>query len=185
MESSCNSYLPIYTETTFQLNSIKTRQKQRRTKNIQKLALIFLAILLIFLACFGLYVWLFNESSLDEIPGTLGTISITETTSSQENTSIVDNEDYPEDIPSTNEPTIKRIIHKFNTNHCGQISIVKKVQNGEFAHLNEFPWVVALYYLNTSTKNATPMYGCGGSLISDDLILTAGHCLVEKKDLVL
>ena len=45
---------------------------------------------------------------------------------------------------------------------------------GEEAILNEFPWA-ALLHLRSSKNNKTSR--CGGSLISDRHILTAGHCI--------
>lgn len=54
-----------------------------------------------------------------------------------------------------------------------------RVQNGEVAGLKEFPWFVALFHQNP--KNASDLRPfCGGSLIADDLVLTAAHCFKHK-----
>ena len=45
--------------------------------------------------------------------------------------------------------------------------------------MNEFPWA-ALLLLRSSETNQTSR--CGGSLISDRHLLTAGHCLRETAD---
>ena len=47
---------------------------------------------------------------------------------------------------------------------------------GEEAEVSEFPWA-ALLQLRSSETNKTSR--CGGSLISDRHVLTAGHCLRE------
>ena len=47
---------------------------------------------------------------------------------------------------------------------------------GEEAEVSEFPWA-ALLLLRSSETNLTSR--CGGSLISDRHVLTAGHCLRE------
>ncbi|KAK8732736.1 hypothetical protein OTU49_006900 [Cherax quadricarinatus] len=44
-----------------------------------------------------------------------------------------------------------------------------RIIGGGYTRLNEFPWQVALVYRNK--------FFCGGSLISDRHILTAGHCV--------
>ena len=50
---------------------------------------------------------------------------------------------------------------------------------GEEAEVNEFPWA-ALLLLRSSETNETDR--CGGTLISDRHVLTAGHCLRKLSD---
>ena len=48
--------------------------------------------------------------------------------------------------------------------------------NGEEATPNSWPWQISLRYRDYPVDNA---YGhiCGGSLIENDLVLTAAHCV--------
>ena len=48
-------------------------------------------------------------------------------------------------------------------------SVRSGIVGGKEAEVNEYPWMVALYN------------GCGGSLITDQWVLTAGHCLEEME----
>eukprot|EP00095_Tigriopus_kingsejongensis_P006889 maker-scaffold125_size330479-snap-gene-1.8 protein:Tk06889 transcript:maker-scaffold125_size330479-snap-gene-1.8-mRNA-1 annotation:"trypsin-like proteinase" len=48
------------------------------------------------------------------------------------------------------------------------------ITQGSEADLNEFPWMIGLFYSRTQTFPV-----CGGALISDRHILTAAHCLVK------
>jgi secreted trypsin-like serine protease len=53
-----------------------------------------------------------------------------------------------------------------------------KIINGDRADVGEFPFQAALGVKNL---NGELKFVCGGSLIADDIILTAAHC-VNKKD---
>jgi secreted trypsin-like serine protease len=57
-----------------------------------------------------------------------------------------------------------------------------RVVNGVKAKPGEFPWIVALGYKNSKNPNL-PKWLCGGSLITDRHILTAGHCVYNRADL--
>jgi len=56
-----------------------------------------------------------------------------------------------------------------------------RVVNGEEATPNSWPWQISLRYRDYPDANA---YGhiCGGSLIEDDLVLTAAHCVEFQPD---
>lgn len=51
--------------------------------------------------------------------------------------------------------------------------------NGE-AEYGEFPWMVAIYSNNGSNSI---LYHCGGALIHPEVVLTAAHCVKNKKNL--
>ena len=55
-----------------------------------------------------------------------------------------------------------------------------RVQNGHQANLNEYPWHVAIIW-QSLTNESMIKYNCGGSLISDSLVLTAGHCIPKYR----
>ena len=46
-----------------------------------------------------------------------------------------------------------------------------RIVGGFEAEEHEWPWIVALFI--------DDMWFCGGSLITDDFVLTAGHCAEE------
>jgi secreted trypsin-like serine protease len=49
--------------------------------------------------------------------------------------------------------------------------IESRIINGEQAVLGQFPWQVAMYF------DGNYMWFCSGSVISEEWILTAGHCV--------
>ena len=61
-----------------------------------------------------------------------------------------------------------------------------KIVPGESATIDEFPWLALLAVLKKTSNgkmefiDEDPHYRCGGSLISDKWILTAGQCIVLK-----
>lgn len=54
--------------------------------------------------------------------------------------------------------------------------IIKKIINGVEADPSSFPWVVSM---RIKTVNGLYIHICGGSLISDQHVITAAHCLKE------
>jgi len=68
---------------------------------------------------------------------------------------------------------------------CGFSNITNpRIVNGIPAKLGEFPWIVALGYRNSKNPDQ-PKWLCGGTLITDNHILTAGHCVHNRRDLYL
>jgi uncharacterized protein YxeA len=171
---------------------IQERKRQQRMKTIRNILIIFILMLSIGFACLALYKFLFNEEfsmgkanplesiedELEKIDENLTNIenktkSVITTSSDQD----LEHTDYDE-IPTTIQSEFMRqytdkIKLKFNSESCGPPLIAQRVGHGEIAQLNQFPWVAALFY----SSNGTSIFGCGGSLISENLILTAAHCL--------
>ncbi|KAG5895997.1 hypothetical protein JTB14_007565 [Gonioctena quinquepunctata] len=68
---------------------------------------------------------------------------------------------------------------------CGLSNMTNsRVVGGSPAKLGEFPFIVSLGYRNQRNPSV-PKWLCGGTLISDRHILTAGHCVHNRKDLYL
>ncbi|XP_065204623.1 proclotting enzyme-like [Planococcus citri] len=57
------------------------------------------------------------------------------------------------------------------------------ISGGKNATLGDWPWMVTLVY--RTVRDPTPMYRCGGTLISDRWVLTAGHCVQYIGSLIL
>ncbi|XP_055591289.1 CLIP domain-containing serine protease B4-like [Uranotaenia lowii] len=62
---------------------------------------------------------------------------------------------------------------------CG-VSLGNRVLGGNRTDLNGYPWTALL--LIQPVVGPYVSYGCGGSLISDQIVLTAGHCFREIPD---
>ena len=67
---------------------------------------------------------------------------------------------------------------------CGQSSVgSNRVVHGEPARLNEWPWIAALGYKNSSTGQI--VYRCGATLVTARHVVTAAHCVREDLTTVL
>ena len=49
----------------------------------------------------------------------------------------------------------------------------ERIVGGEVAELGQFPYQVGIYLFDPNDKT----YICGGSIINEEWILTAGHCV--------
>ncbi|KAG8283315.1 serine-type endopeptidase activity protein [Homalodisca vitripennis] len=69
-------------------------------------------------------------------------------------------------------------LRKLPHDMCGLSSetvFEKRIVNGDPAELGTYPWMAALGFTRGSAR--FPAWACGGSLISDQYVLTAAHCL--------
>lgn len=51
-----------------------------------------------------------------------------------------------------------------------------RIVGGRQAHMNEFPWMVSIQIFGYVMDEGIWHHMCGGSLISSQVVLTAGHC---------
>lgn len=65
---------------------------------------------------------------------------------------------------------------KLNPESCGTTDR-HKISYGKTARESELPWMVAL-----QTENGNHV--CGGTLVTDQYVLTAAHCLTRQLDKV-
>ncbi|XP_064100784.1 transmembrane protease serine 9-like [Macrobrachium nipponense] len=54
---------------------------------------------------------------------------------------------------------------------CGTVNRATRIVGGVETEVNEYPWQAALVYAGTN------IVFCGGSLLNDELVFTAGHCI--------
>ena len=75
-----------------------------------------------------------------------------------------------------------------NTANSGKVKVPKlgyyrsRIMGGTSARVEEFPWIALLHELFPN-NTLNPCYICGGSLISEEWVLTAAHCLYNRKNL--
>ncbi|CAG9800167.1 unnamed protein product [Chironomus riparius] len=87
---------------------------------------------------------------------------------------------YPKDLIAS--PLVIKSSTKFQNALCKNVQIFEKLDNhiisGDKAEVSEFPFQVALGYFSQEIKSFN--FDCGGSLIADDIVLTAAHCVNIK-----
>lgn len=87
---------------------------------------------------------------------------------------------YP--FKTEQKKTFKKISSKFQKALCGNAQPIDRLEthiiNGDRAKIAEFPFQVALGYNWKNVKDRE--FNCGGSLIADDVVLTAAHCVNKK-----
>ncbi|XP_070494753.1 uncharacterized protein [Chironomus tepperi] len=85
--------------------------------------------------------------------------------------------------PSNSIPTIKKSSKKFQNSLCRNIKPSLKIDNhiinGKKAGVGEFPFQAVLGYRNGNAFD----FRCGGSLIADNIVLTAAHCVSRTDDM--
>ena len=69
---------------------------------------------------------------------------------------------------------------------CWLQIVAQKIIGGENADIREFPWMVLIGPLvrrfgELGYWNTDILFTCGGSLISENWVLTAGHCTHDPK----
>lgn len=86
--------------------------------------------------------------------------------------------------PSNSNTTTKKSSKKFQNALCKNVRSSLKIDNhiinGAKADIGEFPFQAVLGYRNGHNSID---FRCGGSLIADDIVLTAAHCVSRTDDL--
>jgi secreted trypsin-like serine protease len=73
-------------------------------------------------------------------------------------------------------PILLPNVRKIKRNECGH-KVSPLIVGGEMANIREFPHMTAIGYKNNSDK---VRWLCGGTILSEQYILTAAHCLHDK-----
>lgn len=78
-------------------------------------------------------------------------------------------------------PSLNKFRQAICTNKTVPIRIQDNIIRGHRAEVGEFPFQVALGYASKTDDSIE--FRCGGSLIADDIILTAAHCVSRTDDI--
>ena len=80
--------------------------------------------------------------------------------------------------PKTLEKTeTSGIWHLKKESFCGQSVLpqTSRIVGGSTANFGQFPWQAQIWTLKP--PNNSPTFTCGGTLVNDEIILTAAHCI--------
>ncbi|XP_018569549.1 serine protease easter-like [Anoplophora glabripennis] len=89
----------------------------------------------------------------------------------------INDKDNKEVLPPPPPDVLNHENLKLLPEECGQINYDSKIRDGTEAGLREFPWMALLAY-NTEYGR---QFICGGSIINENYILTAAHCVVKTE----
>lgn len=70
-------------------------------------------------------------------------------------------------------------VHVALSQECGKRHFLSRVVGGEDAPKHSWPWQVSL---RLPGREGNPVHICGGSLIGDEWVVTAAHCVVDRCD---
>lgn len=65
---------------------------------------------------------------------------------------------------------------------CGLSTTTSRIVGGQSADAHEWPWMALLKIRSESDLDSGTYHECGGTLISDQWILTAAHCVKSTSD---
>lgn len=86
----------------------------------------------------------------------------------------------PSDVPVTPGPDKLPFVSKCGKRNSNGIDVRITGFEGKEAQFGEFPWMTAILRSEYIGDKEVNLYVCGGSLIEDNIVLTAAHCVAGK-----